>query len=285
MSRDVFRGDCYQVAHTVEEDGPHITQNEHYCVDYSVLTVLFRGKGNCFVEGNRYALTPGDAVVLRSNELRHFQFEQGGEHERLSIYLLPSIAAPIWDTGLALFRIFRDRPLGVGNKLQLKPEDGKGLWPILEEIRVQMAEHYSDRSKEWETELRLMLLRLLVRLCAGEKTAEGGGKSEDDPAVRSVCQYVHRNLSEKLTYRCIEEDCRVSRYQLGEVFRRGTGMTLTEYIIQKRLIRVSELVLGGAKIEQAALAAGFRNYSHFYKMFTKYRGTSPKQYFSVLKET
>ncbi|MBQ6932952.1 MAG: AraC family transcriptional regulator, partial [Clostridia bacterium] len=61
--------------------------------------------------------------------------------------------------------------------------------------------------------------------------------------------------------------------------------TVTEYIIQKRLIRVSELVLEGASLENAALSAGFNSYSHFYKMFIKYKGISPKQYFDFFRNT
>ena len=124
MPRTVFQGDHYKVTHTVEGDGPHITQKEHYCVDYFVITLLIHGRGNCFVEGNCYAMAPGDAVVMRANELRHFRFEQGGVHERISVYLSPSVVSPLWDSGLPLFRIFRDRPLGVGNKLCLN--DGNG---------------------------------------------------------------------------------------------------------------------------------------------------------------
>ena len=59
----------------------------------------------------------------------------------------------------------------------------------------------------------------------------------------------------------------------------NTGMTLTEYILQKRLIKVAELVRNGAGIERAAGDAGFHNYSHFYKEFVKHKGTSPRKYF------
>ena len=71
----------------------------------------------------------------------------------------------------------------------------------------------------------------------------------------------------------------VSRYQLTEVFRRSTGMTLTGYIIYKRLMFVKSLVRSGEGIENAAYKAGFNTYSHFYKEFKKRYATSPKKYF------
>ena len=93
---------------------------------------------------------------------------------------------------------------------------------------------------------------------------------------------ISANIS-KLTYEHLQDKFLVSRYQLTEIFRRSTGMTLTEYILQKRLMKVISLVRDGTGIERAAFQAGFRNYSHFYKEFVKHKNISPQKYFGRRK--
>lgn len=100
-----------------------------------------------------------------------------------------------------------------------------------------------------------------------------------------ICRYIHENLTENFSYQYLQDKFSVSRYQLTEIFQRNTGMTLTEYIIVKRLIKAGSFVRNGSGIEEAAFRAGFRNYSHFYKEFVKYNHTSPRKYFSGKKNT
>ncbi|MBR5266175.1 MAG: helix-turn-helix transcriptional regulator [Clostridia bacterium] len=276
MPRMVFCGDNYQVSHTFEQGGKHNTRPEEYYSDHFIITVLLHGSGNCFVEGNCYSISDGDAILLRANELRRFSFKEGGLHERMSIYISPSIISPLWDSPLMLFRIFKDRPHGFGNKLHLS---GYLMSPLdeIKNLLMRFADNPDDIAK---AEMQLSILRLLVRLYSAEASAEENNPYAVDPEIYNICQYINNNLTEKLTHQQIGQHCGVSRYQLTDIFHRCTGMTVTEYITQKRLIRVSELVSEGSKIESAAISAGFHNYTNFYKAFIKYKGVSPKQYFT-----
>lgn len=277
MSRTVFEGDRFKVSHTIEADGRHATRIEEYYGEYFTITALIHGNGKCFVEGNCYNLNPGDIIILRANELRRFSFGQGGLHERISVYISPSVISPVWNAGLPLLDIFKKRPPGVDNKIELT-NDG-----ALNEIKARMNDFTGEADEIQQIEMQLSILQLLTRLYSAGKSMNTTESYDSDPFIRKICFYIHENLGEKLTYDTIMETCSVSRYQLGEIFRHSTGMTLTEYIIQKRLIRVSELVFDGMKLENAAFSAGFNNYSHFYKMFIKYKGVSPKQYFNLFR--
>lgn len=63
------------------------------------------------MEGNCYNLNPSDIIILRANELRRFSFGQGGLHERISVYISPSVISPVWNAGLPLLDIFKKHPL------------------------------------------------------------------------------------------------------------------------------------------------------------------------------
>ena len=283
MPRIKFRGSAFEINHTFVDLFSTANDRSPFTTQYFMILSLLQGHGTCFVEGRRYALAPGDVVVLRSNELRHFQFDPNERHERLTIYLSSSALSPLWHLNLPLLQIFIARPAGRNNKLQFGSNTRSTVSSILQDIIRRLSPAASDPPALQEAELHLLLLRLLLHLNHNESPSSPNDNI--DPIIGSVCQYIHKNLEKKLTYQHIQQNCHVSRYQLGEVFRSSTGMTLTEYITQKRLIQASELILRGESFSSAARRAGFPNYSYFYKTFCKHRGTSPKQYFNTQEHT
>ena len=129
--------------------------------------------------------------------------------------------------------------------------------------------------------MHLCVLQLLFALYDAQKSFPHPAPHHDrDSLTWDICKYIQEHLTEELTYQHLQNQFFISRYQLTEVFRRNTGMTLTEYILQKRLMQVTALVRGGAGLESAVYNAGFRSYSHFYKEFVKRHNTSPRNYYS-----
>lgn len=192
--------------------------------------------------------------------------------------MAPSLLSPLWSYDLSLLQIFTERPAGIGNRITPAEPERRVFFSVLEEVKGILAEQRTDQVRE--ATLHLLMLRLLLCLHRGEAPAAG---DSIDPVTGQICQYIHDHLAEKLSYRHLQERCYVSRYQLGAAFRRSTGLTLTEYIVQKRLLRASELILQGQSYGNAARLAGFPNYSYFYKTFVKYRGVAPNQYFNTQK--
>lgn len=277
MARISFRGNLFKINHTCTDDAP-LTRSQNYTNEYLTVSVLLQGRGTCFVEGSRYTMEPGDILVLRANELRHFQFEHRGTHERISFHMSPSLLSPMWNYDLSLLQIFTERPAGIGNRITPADPERMVFFAVLNEIKEILAQDRTDQVRE--AELHLLILRLLLCLHQGKAPAAGDSL---DPITKQICRYIHDHLADKLSYRHLQEHCYVSRYQLGAAFRRSTGLTLTEYIVQKRLLRASELILQGESYGSAARLAGFPNYSYFYKTFVKYRGVAPNQYFNTQK--
>ena len=104
-----------------------------------------------------------------------------------------------------------------------------------------------------------------------------------DLIVQEICRYVEEHLCEELTHGRLQERLGLHRHDLTATFREKTGQTLTQYIIDHRLKSAIGKVEAGMRLEDAAYRSGFRTYSHFYKMFVKYYGISPKEYFSYEK--
>ena len=103
-----------------------------------------------------------------------------------------------------------------------------------------------------------------------------------DATTRAICKYIDEHLQENLSYKHMQKIFFVSRYYLATKFLQQTGMTLTKYVILRRLCHTCALAKNGMTIEEAAYQSGFNNYSHFYKEFTKNFRLSPREYFGKL---
>ena len=68
----------------------------------------------------------------------------------------------------------------------------------------------------------------------------------------------------------------VSKYYLCHIFKESTGLTVHEYVKQKRLNLAKEFVSDGKTLTEAAILSGFSDYSSFYRAYTKEHNQKPK---------
>ncbi len=74
--------------------------------------------------------------------------------------------------------------------------------------------------------------------------------------------------------------CGVSQTRFRQLFGQYTGgLSPVEYRNKLRIDRVEELLYTGeVTVEEAALRAGFRDQSHFYRIWRKYKAKLPSEY-------
>jgi len=270
MPYTVFPCRSFKVKYTDNPSPPHITAADDYrCGDSFLATVFLKGRGVCFVDGESYIIEAGDMVLIGPECMRSFRVEQTGEHERLSVYLSADAFLPLLEYDLQLDKMFY---AGGVHRLSDHPR----IWEQVLFIRDTAAACDAAR----QAEVHLAVLQLLVRLSDVTKRTTAAEPPCGSLQVREICRYIADNLGEKLDHASIKAALSVSRYQLTQIFPRYTGMTLTEYILQKRILRATELVRQGFSLTEAAAEVGFSTYSHFYKEFRRIRGVSPGKYFS-----
>lgn len=92
--------------------------------------------------------------------------------------------------------------------------------------------------------------------------------------------YIHRCLTESLTLNGIADAVGVSPTYFSAVFKQVNGVTLWEYINEKRIETAMQIFdsKSGDNVLDVALQCGFNNTAHFNKMFRKYTGRTPSEY-------
>lgn len=96
---------------------------------------------------------------------------------------------------------------------------------------------------------------------------------------RDILVYVNNNYRMNLTLAQIAEDMCISEKQLVSMFHAYIGLSLVNYINKFRISNACELLKkDDLKIETVAGMVGVSDEKYFSRMFTKWKGMSPREY-------
>ncbi len=97
--------------------------------------------------------------------------------------------------------------------------------------------------------------------------------------VRCVLKFIERNAHGRIPLPMIAQRAGVSRSHLSRVFKRVTGLSLKRYLTRRRLQAARGLLRNtGAAIHQVASRVGFKDTSHFDRVFRCWEGQTPSRY-------
>lgn len=102
---------------------------------------------------------------------------------------------------------------------------------------------------------------------------------QEPDAVRKAKCYVRDHLGERLTLEEVARSAGLSPHHFCRVFRRATGLNLTEYINRARVDAARRMLLkADARISEVALEAGYQSLSQFNRSFRAITGENPGSY-------
>lgn len=96
--------------------------------------------------------------------------------------------------------------------------------------------------------------------------------------IRKCVSFIDLNLHSKITLDELAIISGLSKDYLSQLFKKTTGLTVTEYIMKKRLSSAKQLLDRDVNISDTAYALGFCSESYFISCFKKKYGITPKEY-------
>lgn len=246
----------------------------HYDTD---LTIAYFKKitGTIKIEGNSYQISSGDIVILNYDEL-HCVDILSDDCERITLYLNESIYRNYNEAISDLLNVFYKRKRGEWNLIQSALAKECGLDVLIEEIHEYCA--HQDPVSELVAfgKITELLSKLDITVFA-QKEAKCIMRS-NNPIVGQVIKYVGLHFAEEITCDGIAEKMHLNKYYLGRLFKKTVGITLWNYIINRRLLNFNDLIRQGYASEEAAYLSGFHNYSNFYRLYKSRVGMSPQEF-------
>lgn len=134
--------------------------------------------------------------------------------------------------------------------------------------------------------LKEIIIKLIRRGRTGDKKSEPtiSVKSENN-LISYVMSYVNANICSKISVSGIAAAIPVNASYLSTVFKNSTGIALSNYISDRKLITAKEYIrTGNFSITEVSERLAFTNVQYFSKLFKKKFGVTPSEYSWSIKK-
>ncbi len=100
--------------------------------------------------------------------------------------------------------------------------------------------------------------------------------------VQRVITSIDTDITADLSLKNMAKLLNVNPSYLSTLFKKETGITLTEYVNKKRIERAKKLLKSGdLQIQTVAQSCGMLDVNYFTKLFKKHTGVTPKEYKNI----
>lgn len=96
--------------------------------------------------------------------------------------------------------------------------------------------------------------------------------------IQQTLDYMEENLTAEVLPLELADAAGYSRSHFSRIFRKETGLTVSQYLNRRKLIHAAYEISGGMSVVDAALRYGFATKAGFYKAFVREFGMSPAAY-------
>ncbi len=231
--------------------------------------IYFFVSGNVeyLVEGSKYPLDENSLMIMRPAEAHKPKIVGSSKYERYAINFPVSFTESIDYEG-RLVKAFTQRSLGKNNMLDILQVD----MALVKKLFEQMCSSYDDYDKRLTIKTHLLMLLDMISRAYNKQ-----GNSVYKPAstAERIVAYVNNHLSDDISVPSLAEHFYLSSSQFSRIFKQATGAAPWDYITKKRLTAAKEKIRGGYSAQAAAESCGFKDYSAFYRAYTKHFGFSP----------
>lgn len=269
--RDYYSGDYTQIRRNPAwlSSNPITALHYHKCVE---LGICLQGRGTTYVDNRKYSYSAGDLQVMPAGIPHLSMAEKGTPTEWYWISFEP-------------LRILRESGIHHLNLFEEMAENSySGIfhpweYPQLAEIIYKLRDVPLDLGIETDLACTFLAGQLL------QECARIGNVDYTDQAITSnsvkvmpAVLHIRQNYGDKERMReeVIASTCGMSASHFRAVFKRETGLTVRDFIIQTRLVAAAHLLKNSdSSVMDIALESGFGQISCFNRSFLKAFGQTP----------
>lgn len=266
MLREYHYGDIY-IRHAIDDcpsDSPFTMHIHGQCEIY----IFVSGNVEYLVEGSRYPLEENSLMVMRPSEVHKARILGEERYERYALNFPLAFPSAV-DTEGRLLKAFTDRPLGKNNMFTTSVIDMTLVRKLCDQMFQDDRDDY-DRLLTIKSNL-LTILDMIYQALGNREKVEYKPRS----TTERIVAYVNNHIFEDISVPELAKHFYLSASQFNRIFRQATGASPWEYITKKRLTAAKEKIHSGSLAQEASEECGFKDYSAFYRAYTKYFGCAP----------
>jgi AraC-like DNA-binding protein len=253
---------------------------ERIILDYELVLIL-RGRGEWTCAGKTRPLAAHDLLLIPPFVPHAFAVGESAGVEHIAVHFDFAPEVPTAARGLAKRRPFRVRfTHGLEFPLQRRLYAGHRVERLLQGV---VAAHGGDVVLGPALASALLAEALLNLLAEPAQAPKSDQTARQWTRVEQVTAHMRAQLGADIDHAVLEQVSGLSTSRLQAVFREVTGYPPLDYL---RRLRVEEArrLLADARlsVKEVAARTGFRDTSHFSKVFRRIDGLSPAHYREAL---
>jgi len=261
----------FQLFHLKDKNSKEFDYHFH---DFNKIIIFLSGNVTYLIEGKAYYLKPWDILLVNNHDVHRPIIDQSQIYERIIIWVNSNFIEKHnyddCDIGTC-FKLANEKSF---NLIRLESKFQNYLISILRDLESSV--NSSDfGSKLLSNSLFLQLLIYINRVHLDNMCINDQDSLKYDKQIEEILKYINNNLSKDLSTMIISDKFFISKYYLMHKFKKETGYTLHNYVLQKRLLMAKELIKSGEPVAKTSLKCGFKDYSSFLRSFKKMFNASP----------
>ena len=258
----------YRLFHSVDQRDLDFEAHNH---DFHKIVLCLSGHVTYVMEGSTYFLRPWDLLLIPEHQIHQSSFRSDEVYERIILWINDRFLQRFNEPALLdVFEWPHRRRSGL-----FRPEASRraALSDKLREVERCQSASFAGHTLLADTYLIQFLMDLRNQLGDAPDTAASSVRS--NPRFNRMLEFINQNLAGDLSVDRLAREFFLSSSYLMHAFKRHTGCTLHQYVLQKRLIQAAAAIREGEPVVASALAAGFSDYTTFLKAFRKQYGCAP----------
>ena len=108
-------------------------------------------------------------------------------------------------------------------------------------------------------------------------------ENRDNQYIRKVKNYIKYSYMSNIRVEEIAKAVALDRYYLSRIFKKETGKTIQEYLIDVRMKHACSFLSEGRSVSESAALCGYFDLPNFSKMFKCMYGMSPTKFQKATK--
>lgn len=222
------------------------------------------------------SLHSGDVVILGNSQL-HRDRNTG---EFLDYIVLQFDLSTFFDQStIPYLQYFNETKVPLSTMNYVFRENPQANAEAAECIR-QILKEAIEKESGYELAVNLLIKKLLLILIRNDNR---GLLADQDRVERirlkPVLDFVESSIDDRIA---VEDACKLanmSYYYFVKFFKKIMGMSFTEYVNFRKIKRAEQLLLTrDLSVTEVGDQIGMANMAHFYKMFKRFNGCSPKEF-------
>jgi YesN/AraC family two-component response regulator len=218
-----------------------------YKINYNELTILLKGELSYKVDGKVVKLSSGDGIFIKSGSFRERKAVSDTDYVSFNFKSEREFDLPVYFSSIASDVVCN-------------------LISAIDSIYKYTTNLEDERFK--------MLLNCILIQLKVQRLVE-----LEPQIVNKIKNYVRLNLDKKITLFSVGEELNYSVSHCEMVFKQATGLSITAYVIKKRIEKAKQLLIERVlTLPEVAERVGFSDYNYFSRVFKKEVGVSPINY-------